>query len=82
MLQVSHPRYENNSNVSITDPLSCVDDTMMTSEDQKTYMKVTFNENRPIAPPTSSEQSHYHKIAGYIKVCIISSSFYIQICHA
>ena len=46
------------------------DDTLMTSEDQKTYMKVTFNEKRPMAPPTSSERSYYHKIAGYIKVCI------------
>ena len=54
----------------------------MTSEDQKTYMKVTFNEKGPIAPPTSSEQTHYHKIAGYIKVCITNGSLYIQICHA
>ena len=81
MLQISHPQYENNTNVSVTDPLPCVDDTLMTSEGQKTYLKVTFNEKHPKAPPTSSEQSHYHKIAGYIKVCILSSNLYIQICH-
>ena len=82
MLQVSHPQYENNNNVSVTDPLHHDDDTLMTSEDQKTYMKVTFNEKRPMAPPTSSERSHYHKIAGYIKVCIANGSLYIQVCHA
>ena len=43
----------------------------MTSEDQKTYLEVNFNEKRPMAPPNSNEPTYYCKIAGYINVCII-----------